>query len=75
MKTGTVKWFNDQKGYGFIIQDDDAERRENEGKDLFVHQRHIVMEGFRTLAEGQKVSYDTQMVEGRLQAVNVVPVE
>lgn len=53
MANGTVKWFNDQKGYGFITPDDG-------GKDLFVHQSAIEAEGFRSLAEGAKVSYETE---------------
>lgn len=51
MATGTVKWFNDQKGYGFIVPDDG-------GKDLFVHHTNIQMEGFRTLQEGQAVEFE-----------------
>jgi CspA family cold shock protein len=64
---GTVKWFSDQKGYGFIA-------REN-GPDVFVHHSAIQMQGFRTLKEGEQVTYD--LLEGAkgLQAVNVVPVE
>jgi CspA family cold shock protein len=53
MATGTVKWFSDQKGYGFIAPDDG-------GKDLFVHQSAITVSGFRSLAEGAKVSYETE---------------
>jgi len=56
LATGTVKWFSDQKGYGFIVPDDG-------GKDLFVHQTNILTEGFRTLQEGQKVEYEP--AEGR----------
>ena len=48
--TGTVKWFNDKKGYGFITPS-------NGDKDLFVHMSGIMMEGFKTLSENQKVSY------------------
>ena len=51
MATGTVKWFSDEKGYGFIVPDDG-------GKDLFVHHSNIDMDGFRTLREGQKVEYE-----------------
>ena len=61
---GTVKWFNNEKGYGFIT-------REN-GPDVFVHHTAIVAEGFRTLNEGDRVSFE--VVEGQkgLQARNVV---
>ena len=51
MATGTVKWFNDAKGFGFITPD-------GGGKDVFVHHTAIQMEGFRSLAEGQKVEYE-----------------
>ena len=51
MATGTVKWFNDAKGYGFITPDDGSE-------DLFAHFSAIQMGGFKTLKEGQKVSFD-----------------
>ena len=51
MATGTVKWFNDAKGYGFITPDEG-------GKDVFVHHTSIEMQGFRTLAEGDKVEYE-----------------
>ncbi|MBH3426044.1 MULTISPECIES: cold-shock protein [Pseudomonas] len=51
MATGTVKWFNESKGYGFITQDDG-------GEDLFVHHSAIQVGGFRSLQEGQRVSYD-----------------
>ena len=56
MATGTVKWFNDAKGYGFIAPDEG-------GKDLFVHHSNIQMNGFRTLTEGARVEYEAQ--EGR----------
>lgn len=63
MATGTVKWFNDAKGYGFISRTD--------GPDVFVHHTAIQGEGFRTLTEGQEVTFD--IVEGPkgLQAANV----
>ncbi|MDH5359616.1 MAG: cold-shock protein [Gammaproteobacteria bacterium] len=65
MATGTVKWFNESKGYGFIAQDDG-------GDDVFVHFRAIQSEGFRTLAEGQKVSFDVEAGPKGPQAANVV---
>jgi CspA family cold shock protein len=66
MATGTVKWFNESKGFGFISQDDG-------GKDVFVHFSAITGEGFKTLAEGQKVSFDVQDGPKGPQAANVVP--
>jgi len=64
MATGTVKWFNDSKGYGFITPDDGSE-------DLFAHFSAIQMNGFKTLKEGQKVSFDvTQGPKGK-QASNI----
>ena len=64
MANGTVKWFSDQKGYGFITPDDG-------GKDLFVHQSAIVADGFRSLAEGAKVSFDTEQGPKGPAAANV----
>jgi cold shock protein len=66
MATGTVKWFNDQKGYGFITPDG------GNGKDLFVHHTAIQAKGFRSLTEGDKVTFDTEQGPKGLQAVNVV---
>ena len=65
MATGTVKWFNESKGFGFISQDDG-------GADVFVHFSAINGSGFRTLAEGQKVSFDIQDGPKGPQAANVV---
>ena len=61
---GTVKWFNPEKGYGFIIPDDG-------GKDLFVHHTGIVGEGFKTLEEGDKVTYEVTQGRKGMQANNV----
>ena len=64
MAEGTVKWFNPEKGYGFISQ--------NDGEDLFVHFSEIKMDGFKTLDEGQAVQFDVTTVQnGKLQASNV----
>lgn len=60
---GTVKWFNAEKGFGFITAED--------GNDVFVHFTNIVSEGFRTLEEGQAVTFETQESERGLQAVEV----
>lgn len=65
MSTGTVKWFNDQKGYGFIRPDDG-------GKDIFVHHTAIAMKGFRSLAEGERVSFEVEKGPKGVQATNVV---
>ena len=65
---GTVKWFNAEKGFGFISQ-------ENGGDDVFVHFRSIVGDGYKTLNEGQKVSFDTEQSQKGLQAANVVAEE
>jgi cold shock protein len=64
MATGTVKWFSDEKGFGFITPDD-------ESKDLFVHHSAIVGAGYRSLAEGAKVSYEAEAGEKGPRAVNV----
>ena len=66
MATGTVKWFSDEKGYGFITPDDGS-------KDLFVHFSGISGEGFRTLTEGAKVEFDEAEGDKGPQATNVVP--
>jgi CspA family cold shock protein len=65
MANGTVKWFNDAKGFGFISQDG--------GEDVFVHHTAIQMDGFRTLKEGQKVEFDVVQGPKGLQAANVRP--
>ncbi|TWT45744.1 putative cold shock protein A [Phycisphaerae bacterium RAS1] len=65
MSKGTVKWFNDAKGFGFIQSDD--------GQDIFVHQTEIKAEGYRSLAEGAKVEFETTQGPKGLKAVNVRP--
>ncbi len=67
MATGTVKWFSDEKGYGFITPDDGS-------KDVFVHFSNITGEGFRSLAEGAKVEYEVTEGAKGPQATNVQPV-
>ena len=65
MAIGTVKWFNDSKGYGFIAPEDG-------GKDLFVHHSSISGDGFKTLAEGAKVEYESRQGDKGPEATNVV---
>jgi len=64
MAQGTVKWFNESKGFGFITSED--------GSEVFVHHTSIQGSGFKTLAEGDKVSFDTEKGPKGLKAVNVV---
>ena len=70
MNNGTVKWFNSEKGYGFIKNDDGSD-------DLFVHFSAIQADGYKTLEEGQRVSFDTEADprnSSKMRAVNVHPV-
>lgn len=67
MKTGKVKWFNAERGYGFISGDD--------GSDVFVHFSGINGEGYKSLEEGQAVKYDTENSDKGLKAVNVTVVK
>jgi CspA family cold shock protein len=67
MPTGTVKWFNADKGFGFITPED-------QGKDLFVHHTGIDGEGYKSLDEGAKVSYETTNSDKGPKAINVKPV-
>lgn len=66
MASGTVKWFNDDKGYGFITPDDG-------GDDLFVHHSNIQMSGFKSLKDGQRVQYEAAQGKKGLEATKVTP--
>jgi CspA family cold shock protein len=67
MATGTVKWFNDSKGYGFITPDEGS-------KDLFVHFSNIAGEGFKSLPEGARVEFESREGQRGPEATNVSPV-
>jgi cold shock protein len=67
MATGTVKWFNDAKGYGFITPEDGS-------KDLFVHHSNITGDGYKSLPEGAKVEFDSQQGAKGPEAVNVTTI-
>lgn len=67
-QTGTVKWFNDQKGYGFIARDEG-------GGDIFVHHSAIQMQGYRSLTEGQRVEFTMEEGAKGLAAANVTHVQ
>ncbi len=66
MATGTVKWFNDSKGFGFITPDDG-------GKDLFAHHTSIQMDGYKSLKEGQKSSFELKDAQNGPAAANTTP--
>lgn len=68
MPRGKVKWFNNAKGYGFIIEDGHSD-------DLFAHFSSVQMEGYKTLKAGQSVTFDKKPVEKGVHAVNIVPDE
>jgi len=68
MATGTVKWFNDAKGYGFIAPEDG-------GKDVFVHFSNIGGDGFKTLAEGARVQFETREGQKGPEAIDVILVQ
>jgi cold shock protein len=67
MATGTVKWFNDSKGYGFITPDEGS-------KDLFVHFSNIAGDGFKSLPEGARVEFESREGQRGPEATNVIPV-
>ncbi|MFP5351247.1 MAG: cold-shock protein [Actinomycetota bacterium] len=67
MATGTVKWFNEAKGYGFITPEDGS-------KDLFVHFSNITSDGYKTLPEGAQVTFESREGQKGPEAVNVTPV-
>jgi CspA family cold shock protein len=67
MATGTVKWFNDSKGYGFITPDEGS-------KDLFVHFSNIAGDGFKSLSEGSRVEFEPREGQKGPEATNVIPV-
>lgn len=66
--SGKVKWFNNAKGYGFIVADGDEE-------DMFAHYSSITMEGYKTLKAGQSVMFDTKKVENGIHAINISAIE
>jgi len=66
--TGTVKWFNNAKGYGFIVADGSDD-------DMFAHYSAITMKGYKTLKAGQAVTFDTKAVENGIHAINIATIE
>lgn len=68
MQTGKVKWFNNAKGYGFILSDDG-------GEDLFAHYSSIQIEGYKTLKAGQAVEFETKPSDKGTHAINITPLE
>jgi CspA family cold shock protein len=66
MANGTVKWFNDSKGYGFITPDEGS-------KDLFVHHSNIAGDGFKSLSEGERVTFESRQGDKGPEATNVAP--
>jgi cold shock protein len=67
MATGTVKWFSDEKGFGFITPDEGS-------RDLFVHHSGIISDGYRSLAEGSRVEYEEEQSDKGPKAVNVAKI-
>lgn len=65
MPTGTVKWFNNRKGYGFLVPDEQSD------EDVFIHYSSIEMEGFKTLSEGQKINFELADGPKGLHATNI----
>ncbi len=65
MPTGTVKWFNNRKGYGFVVPDEQVE------EDVFIHYSSIEMDGFKTLSEGQKINFELSDGPKGLHATNI----
>jgi len=68
MQTGKVKWFNNAKGYGFILSD-------SGGEDLFAHYSSIQTDGYKTLKAGQSVQFDTKPSDNGIHAINITPLD
>ncbi|WP_396586569.1 cold-shock protein [Bermanella sp. R86510] len=68
MQTGKVKWFNNAKGYGFILSDEG-------GEDLFAHYSSVQTEGYKTLKAGQSVQFDTKPSDQGIHAINITPLD